>query len=279
MRSTCGATALRVAVLAPISWRTPHRHYGPWEQFASLLTEGLVERGVDVTLFATSDSVTTARLVGGRPARVLGGSGRRTQGLGVPAHSRGVRAGRRVRYYPQQLRLSSPSPIPRASSPPRLSLLSTGSPPHSILPVFREKYNHADQLRRYQRRGPPSRTGYLATIHHGIDTGHVHPANLPRKLLAFLRSDPPGQRGGRGHSRCRPCRATARYGWHYPGPVVLRRCYRTPPQWQARPLRRASGGRGSQCPPRRGFSPSSTSSTSRNRSASASSKPWPAGRQ
>ncbi len=53
---------LRVAVLAPISWRVPPRHYGPWEQFASLLTEGLVERGVDVTLFATGDSETAGRL-------------------------------------------------------------------------------------------------------------------------------------------------------------------------------------------------------------------------
>jgi len=51
-----------VAVLAPISWRVPPRHYGPWELFASLLTEGLVSRGVDVTLFATGDSVTAARL-------------------------------------------------------------------------------------------------------------------------------------------------------------------------------------------------------------------------
>jgi glycosyltransferase involved in cell wall biosynthesis len=49
-------------VLAPISWRVPPRHYGPWEQFASLLTEGLVERGVDVTLFATGDSETAGRL-------------------------------------------------------------------------------------------------------------------------------------------------------------------------------------------------------------------------
>jgi len=56
-----------VAVLAPIAWRVPPRHYGPWEQFASLLTEGLVERGVDVTLFATADSITRARLVGTAP--------------------------------------------------------------------------------------------------------------------------------------------------------------------------------------------------------------------
>ena len=58
---------LRIAVLAPIAWRVPPRHYGPWEQFASLLTEGLVDRGVDVTLFATAESVTRARLVGTAP--------------------------------------------------------------------------------------------------------------------------------------------------------------------------------------------------------------------
>jgi glycosyltransferase involved in cell wall biosynthesis len=58
---------LRVAVLAPIAWRVPPRHYGPWEQFASLLTEGLVARGVEATLFATADSVTAARLMAVSP--------------------------------------------------------------------------------------------------------------------------------------------------------------------------------------------------------------------
>jgi glycosyltransferase involved in cell wall biosynthesis len=50
-------------MLAPISWRVPPRHYGPWERVVSLLTEGLMRRGVDVTLFATADSITSARLV------------------------------------------------------------------------------------------------------------------------------------------------------------------------------------------------------------------------
>jgi glycosyltransferase involved in cell wall biosynthesis len=53
---------VRIAVLAPIAWRVPPRHYGPWELFASLLTEGLVSRGHDVTLFAAGDSETSARL-------------------------------------------------------------------------------------------------------------------------------------------------------------------------------------------------------------------------
>ena len=54
-------------MLAPIAWRTPPVHYGPWELITSLLTEGLVARGIDVTLFATLDSQTTATLRGISP--------------------------------------------------------------------------------------------------------------------------------------------------------------------------------------------------------------------
>src|SRR5437764_5391149 len=52
----------RVAVLSPVAWRTPPRHYGAWETVASNITEGLIARGWDVTLFATRDSVTRAHL-------------------------------------------------------------------------------------------------------------------------------------------------------------------------------------------------------------------------
>jgi len=54
---------MKIAMLSPIAWRTPPRHYGPWESVVSLLTEGLVSRGIDVTLFATGDSKTKARLI------------------------------------------------------------------------------------------------------------------------------------------------------------------------------------------------------------------------
>src|SRR6476661_1966989 len=55
-------------MLAPISWRTPPRHYGPWELVTSLLTEALVASGIDVTLFATKDSRTAGKLAGVCPA-------------------------------------------------------------------------------------------------------------------------------------------------------------------------------------------------------------------
>ena len=59
---------MRIAMLAPISWRTPPRHYGPWELVTSLLTEALVARGIDITLFATKDSRTAGKLAGVCPA-------------------------------------------------------------------------------------------------------------------------------------------------------------------------------------------------------------------
>ena len=52
----------KIAVLSPVAWRTPPRQYGAWETVAGNITEGLVERGWDVTLFATKDSITKAKL-------------------------------------------------------------------------------------------------------------------------------------------------------------------------------------------------------------------------
>ncbi|MHC4500737.1 MAG: glycosyltransferase family protein, partial [Planctomycetota bacterium] len=55
----------RIAILAPVAWRTPPREYGAWETVAGNITEGLVARGwKNVTLFATKESITKAKLIG-----------------------------------------------------------------------------------------------------------------------------------------------------------------------------------------------------------------------
>ena len=53
---------MKIALISPIAWRTPPKKYGPWEQVVSLLADGLAATGHEVTLFATADSRTTARL-------------------------------------------------------------------------------------------------------------------------------------------------------------------------------------------------------------------------
>lgn len=54
---------MKIAMLAPIAWRTPPRHYGPWERVTSLLTEELIGKGCEITLFATGDSRTHGELL------------------------------------------------------------------------------------------------------------------------------------------------------------------------------------------------------------------------
>lgn len=54
----------RIAILSPVAWRTPPRAYGAWETVAGNIAEGLVAHGwKNITLFATKDSITKAKLV------------------------------------------------------------------------------------------------------------------------------------------------------------------------------------------------------------------------
>ncbi|MEO7934083.1 MAG: glycosyltransferase family 4 protein [Chthoniobacterales bacterium] len=53
---------MRIAIVSSLDWRTPPRHSGIRELIAASLADGLVARGLDVTLFATADSTSTAKL-------------------------------------------------------------------------------------------------------------------------------------------------------------------------------------------------------------------------
>jgi glycosyltransferase involved in cell wall biosynthesis len=66
---------MRIAIIAPLEMRVPPLGYGGTELVVSLLTEELAQRGHDVTLFASGDSVTRAKLVSVCPS-FLRGSGR-----------------------------------------------------------------------------------------------------------------------------------------------------------------------------------------------------------
>jgi glycosyltransferase involved in cell wall biosynthesis len=58
---------MRIAQVAPLFESVPPRMYGGTERVVSYLTEDLVRQGHDVTLFASGDSETSARLVAGCP--------------------------------------------------------------------------------------------------------------------------------------------------------------------------------------------------------------------
>ena len=60
-----GPIPMKIAQVAPLYESVPPHLYGGTERVVSYLTEALVEQGHDVTLFASGDSITEARLIPG----------------------------------------------------------------------------------------------------------------------------------------------------------------------------------------------------------------------
>jgi glycosyltransferase involved in cell wall biosynthesis len=181
---------LRVAILAPISWRVPPRHYGPWEQFASLLTEGLVRRGIDVTLFATADSVTAARLIGSAPTGYS-----EDPELDAKVWEALHIASVFERADEFDLIHNSFDFLPLSySALVKTPVVTTihGFSSEKIVAVY-EKYNARGHYVSISHADRHPRLDYAATIHHGIDMSELHLAergfangSLPADYLLFF---------------------------------------------------------------------------------------------
>lgn len=157
---------MKIAMLAPIAWRTPPVHYGPWELVTSLLVEELVSKGIEVTLFATGNSITSARLQSVCP--------------------RGYEEDREIDAKVwESLHISNcfeqaqsfdlihnqfdflPLTYSGLTKTPVITTIHGFSSPR-ILPVYR-KYNHEVHYVSISDADRSPELDYIATIHHGID--------------------------------------------------------------------------------------------------------------
>ena len=157
-------------MLAPIAWRVPPRHYGPWEQFASLLTEGLVARGHDVTLFATADSITSARLVGSAPTGYAEDAtldAKVWEALHIAAAFERADEFDVIHNGFDFLPLS----FSRLVRTPVVTTIH-GFSSEAIVPVY-ERYNDIGHYVAISDADRHERLEYAATIHHGIDFAEV----------------------------------------------------------------------------------------------------------
>jgi glycosyltransferase involved in cell wall biosynthesis len=177
---------MRIALLGPIAWRTPPRAYGPWEQIVALLADGLAARGVDVTLFATLDSGTAARLDGvcPRPYNEDDGlDGRVWEALHV-AHCL-------ARSGEFDLVHNNLDWLPLAMSGfCRAPLLTTihGFSNRRILPAYQHSGSAFVSISNADRAPELS---YLDTVYHGIDTSQFpYTASPGDALVAFGRIHP-----------------------------------------------------------------------------------------
>lgn len=174
---------MRVAILAPISWRVPPRHYGPWELFASLLTEGLVARGHDVTLFAAGDSATSARLCSVIPrgwSEDPGINPKVAECLHISEVFERASEFDVIHNSFDFLPLTYSGLI---STPVITTIHGFSSP--DIVPVY-EKYNHGTFYIAISDADRDPSLDYVATIYHGIDMGAFAFNSAPGSYLAFF---------------------------------------------------------------------------------------------
>ena len=159
---------MRIAMLAPIAWRTPPRAYGPWELVTSLLTEALVARGMDVTLFATADSITTAKLSATVPAPYNEDStiDAKVWEFRHLAHC----FGQADRFDIIHNQADFPAHAFAGLTNTPIVTTIHGLSSDRILPMY-EPFNQSVQFVAISKSDRHPALRYADTIHHGIDTG------------------------------------------------------------------------------------------------------------
>lgn len=170
-------------MLAPISWRVPPRHYGPWEQFVSLLTEGLVRRGVEVTLFATADSVTSAHLSACVPrgySEDASLDAKVSESLHISALFERADEFDLIHNSFDFLPLT----YSRLVETPVLTTIH-GFSSERIVAVY-EKYDAHGYYVAISKADRHERLHYVATIHHGIDMAAFEARSTPGTYLLFF---------------------------------------------------------------------------------------------
>ena len=170
---------MRIAVLSPVSWRTPPRHYGPWESVVSLLTEELVRLGLDVTLFATRDSQTSGKLVAVCP-RPYSEDPKVAECLHIAEVFERSADYDLIHNHFDFLPLTYSALV----ETPVLTTIHGFSSP-AIIPVYR-KYNAQSHYVAISESDRSPELDYIATIHHGIDVARFPFSGAEGEYLLFF---------------------------------------------------------------------------------------------
>ncbi|RYY29188.1 MAG: glycosyltransferase family 4 protein [Chitinophagaceae bacterium] len=179
---------MRIAILSPLAWRTPPEKYGPWEQVASSVTEGLVAEGHDVTLFASGNSITSGKLAS-VIAKPYGDD---------PAADVKVNESLHISHLMERASEFDiihnhydflPLTYSRLIATPMITTIHGFSSP-LIVPVYK-KYNSVCHYVSISNADRNETLNYIATVYNGIDTAkfsfNAHPDDY---LLFFGRIHP-----------------------------------------------------------------------------------------
>ncbi len=177
---------MRIAQISPLTEAVPPKLYGGTERVISWLTEDLVALGHDVTLFASGDSVTSAKLEPMWPRALrLDGSVRDPNALHMTMVEEVYRRAQEfdllhfhIDYYPFSLMSRQPTPFVttlhgRLDLPEHQPMFHT----FSSIPLI--------SISASQRRPAPN-ANWVGTVHHGLPENLLTPQPAKPSYLAFL---------------------------------------------------------------------------------------------
>ena len=177
---------IRIAQIAPLTEAVPPELYGGTERVVSYLTEALVADGHDVTLFASGNSITSARLHAAWP------------------HALRLDTIIRDRTAPHMLLMEDvfrranefdilhfhldywPFSLFSRQSTPFLTTLHGRLDLPELHPLFDAFPEVAVVSVSESQRSPLSQANYVATVLHGIPANLLKPCGRPPSYLAFL---------------------------------------------------------------------------------------------
>ncbi len=209
---------MRIAMLSPVAWRTPPRHYGPWENVVSILTEGLVRQGIDVTLSATKDSQTEARLIGVSPKSYEEDPDLLPKVWECLHISEAFEQGEQFDLIHNHFDYLPLTYTAMTTTPVVTTIHAFSSP--KILQIY-EKYNGRTHYVAISEADKNPQLDYIATIHHGIDLDQFTFQAVHLDYLLFFRPHPPRKRSQGMHRDRSKDGTTARAGGHCTRSCVL----------------------------------------------------------
>lgn len=181
---------MKIAQIASFGERVPPKKYGGTERFVYTLTEGLVERGHNVTLFASGDSVTSAKLISVYPKSLRESNFRNPYEAGnIPMLNIGKAYSMQHEFdiiHDHNGYMSLPSAT-LATTPVIMTLHG------AILPDAKRLYEGLNNQNNpvfvsvsYSQRKPAPNLNYVSNIYHGINLEDYPFSNEEEGYLLFV---------------------------------------------------------------------------------------------
>ena len=188
---------MRIAQVAPLIESVPPAGYGGTERVVSYLTEELVRQGHEVTLFASGDSRTAARLVAGTPQALRLGDEVidplahmvvQLERVAAEASSFDI-----IHWHLDYFHF----PLSRRLGVPQLTTLHGRLDIPDLQPLYDEFGDMPLVSISDDQRSPLPQARWVGTVHHGLPLDEFAPSYEPGRYLAFLGRISPEKRADR----------------------------------------------------------------------------------